>query len=114
MNLLLKEIGTWLYNNRLTPNLLKTKLMLFSPKVVNCLPDVYFDDIKLEWVRSMRYLGVILDDKLNFIPECNSVARKLSAVNGVIYSMSNQMPQNVLLKLYYSLAYPCIIQSVIF
>ena len=32
LNMVLNDINSWLHNNRLTPNLLKTKLMIFTPK----------------------------------------------------------------------------------
>ena len=114
LNMVLNDINSWLHNNRLTPNLLKTKLMIFTPKVVDELPDIFLSNTKLEWIKTIKYLGVIIDNKLSFIPECNSINRKLSNIQGAIYSMSSYMPRLTLLTVYNSLAYSLLTYSIIF
>ena len=113
MRFLIAELSDWLKRNKLIPNVDKTKLMMFTPRPIERLPDIYFDGIKLEWVRSFKYLGVIIDDKLNFSAQSAEIGKKLSRLQGVFYSLSSLVPQRTLLTLYNSLVYPVITQSII-
>ena len=80
---LIEELSLWLKNDKLIPNVQKTKLMLFTPRPVGELPDVFFNGFKLEWVSSIRYLGIIIDNKLSFTSQSNQVYLKLSKMQGV-------------------------------
>ena len=100
-------------SNKLIPNVNKTKLMMFTPRPVDDLPDIFFDGKKLEWVSDIKYLGMTIDNKLNFTLHTQEVYRKLSKYQGIFYSLSSLLPQSTLLSMYYSLVYPVIIQNVI-
>ena len=49
--------------------------MIFTPKLINEFPDIFLNNTKLEWIKTIEYLGVIPDNQLTFIPECNSIIR---------------------------------------
>ena len=51
----------------------------------------------------MQYLGVILDNKLNWHSHIQYVCTKLSKAAGIIYKVRKKVPQKVLLLLYHSL-----------
>ena len=59
------------------------------------------------------YLGIIIDDKLNFALQTREVTKKMSKIQGVIYSLSSLLPKQALLTVYYSLVYSIISQNVI-
>ena len=88
--------------------------MIFTPKLIDQLPDIFLNNTKLEWIKTIKYLGVIIDNQLTFIPECNSIIRRLSSIQGAIYSMSNFMPRLTLLTVYNSLVYSLFTYSIIF
>ena len=113
INEVIDNLSLWLSKNKLIPNTGKTKLMLFTPKIVNHYPNIYFNNSKLEWVDTFKYLGVILDAKLNFISHVKNVKQKLSKLRGTFYAISNLMPQKTLLQIYNSLVYSTINQNVI-
>ena len=113
MTTLINELSEWLRSNKLIPNVNKTKLMMFTPRPVDDLPDIFFDGKKLEWVSDIKYLGMTIDNKLNFTLHTQEVYRKLSKYQGIFYSLSSLLPQSTLLSMYYSLVYPVIIQNVI-
>ena len=113
MKNVIKCLSCWLFNNKLVPNLSKTKLMLFTPKFVDVLPNIYFNDAALEWIKSIEYLGVIVDDRLNFVLQSEAVCRKLSKVNGIFYATKNLLPRQTLVNMYNCLAYTTIIQNII-
>ena len=113
VNLLIEELSAWLRNNKLIPNVEKTKLMMFTPRPVDELPDIFFNGSKLEWVDSIKYLGIIIDNRLSFIPQATQVNHKMSKIQGVFYSLSSLVPQSTLVTLYYSLVFPILIQNII-
>ena len=103
---LIELLSEWLSFNKLIPNTNKTKLMLFTSHFLNLrLPDVYFNGRILEWVNSMRYLGIIIDNRLNFSLQADMVLGKLSRLHGIFYAISNILPQATLFNLYNSLVY---------
>ena len=113
IKIVINNLSKWLNNNRLIPNINKTKLMLITPKKIKVLPDIMFDGVKLEWVDQIKYLGITLDNRLSFGPHVDIICNKLSIYRGIIYSMKPIMPSYLLIKLYHSLVYPIIIQDII-
>ena len=113
VNILLAEVSMWLENNKLIPNTEKTKLMLFTPRPVDVLPDISLNGTKLEWVSHFKYLGIIIDNKLNFSIQSAEVHKKLCKLQGMVYSMSTLVPQKTLMTIYHSLIYPIITQNII-
>ena len=113
LNNLLADLRNWLYINKLMPNTTKTVLMLFTNKKIEYLPDVYFCGDLLKWVDKIKYLGVVIDNKLCFNFHLNSVKDKISRSNGIIYRLKSSLPSSLLLNLYNSLLYPHLVQNII-
>ena len=88
LNQLINQLSEWLLNNKLIANVSKTKLMVFTPKHIKDLPDIYFNNEILEWVTNIKYLGMIIDNDLSFISHSRQVFRKLSKLHGIIYVSS--------------------------
>ena len=110
---LIKELTEWLKNNKLVANVKKTKLMMITPRPCNDLPHIYFNGTKLEWVSSIKYLGVVIDNKLSFVPHATEVFTKISKMQGIFYSLSSLVPKSTLVTIYHSLVYPCITQNLL-
>ena len=65
----LAKIDIWCTENQLTINKSKTKCMLFGSKKVvnvNLLPTIKIANEQIQYVDSYKYLGVTLDQSLNF------------------------------------------------
>ena len=61
------RLSGWLLKNRLTPGKSKTKLMLVTAKTKpNTLQHISFSNDTLKWVEEIKYLDIIVDDKLKF------------------------------------------------
>ena len=96
----INTLSNWLINNKLFPNTQKTSLMQLSFKKFNFpLPDIFFNGHKLSWVDSIKYLGMVLDSKLNFNLHIKDIENRVSKSKGVIYRMSNFYSQDVLMNL---------------
>ena len=110
---LIRELSKWLMDNKLVPNVNKTKLMMITPRPFDELPDIHFNGSKLEWVTSTKYLGIIIDNKLSFVPQAYEVYMKISKLHGIFYSMSPLVPRETLMTIYHSLVYPVITQNML-
>ena len=58
-------------------------------------------------------MGLFIDSKLSFSCQVDYVCKKLSRFRGISYALAPLLPVNTLCSLYYSLAYPFLIQNVI-
>ena len=74
---------------------------------------IMFQGSFLEWVKEIKYLGVLIDDGLLFKGHIRYVIFKLSIVQGITYSLKRILPTKCVRTIFYSLAYPHIIQTVI-
>ena len=105
LNGVISYLSLWLNRNRLIPNLKKTKLMLITPRNHPVLPNIVFNDVILDWVYSIKYLGVFIDNSLTFNTHVNYVKNSLSKVRGAIYAISGLVPRSTLISIHFSLAY---------
>lgn len=81
----LGELFCKLNQNKLNLNVNKTKLMIITKKNINrALIDIRINDKRLEIEKEVKYLGVILDEQLNFAKNCDYVARKMAKKVGVL------------------------------
>jgi len=109
----ISNLSNWLRVNRLIPHESKTKIMLLSLKVQPVLPIIRFNDVELEWVEDFRYLGIIINNKLNFGRHIDEICRKLSRACGIIHSVSRILSTKTLRTLYHALFYSHLTQSII-
>lgn len=107
------NLSQWLASNKLTPNISKTKIMFFNSSKIVPLPNIYFNNEVLEIVDRMKYLGIFIDNKLNFKYHIQETCKKLSQTHGIIYAATPYFNRKSLILIYYSLAYSVFIQSII-
>ena len=70
------SLSNWLNTNELVAHESKTKLMLFTSRIHPVLPDIHFNQNTLEWVSHIKYLGIVLYDKISFKLHIADVSRK--------------------------------------
>lgn len=107
-------LSQWLVLNKLTPNVLKTKLMYFNQSNTEILPDIYFNGEILEYVQNFKYLGVFIDNRLTFKPHIQYIHNSLSRVQGILYASSSFLNRSNLLSVFYALGYSVLVQGIIF
>ena len=66
----------------------------------------------IKQVRSVKFLGIYLDDRLNFNEHVSYLSKKLSKTVGIMYKMSCFLPPYILKMLYFSLFYPQLIYCI--
>ena len=100
----------WFKANKLTLNVKKTKFMLFSDtnscietnelKIGNQIIEQIGSNCKEKY---FRFVGHVLDDKLNWEGHIEHIAKKLASANFGINSSKNFLPLHIRKTLYYSL-----------
>lgn len=100
------KLKTWLDFNKLSLNLSKTKFMLFGNSRRDTLVQISIDGVVLERVSEIKFLGVIIDDKINWKPHIKHVQTKLSRSISVINKAKQVLDHNSLHILYCSLVLP--------
>ena len=94
----------WCCANRLFINTSKANLMLFSSILSPLdIADVHMNCIKIDYVSSIRFLGVIIDDKLRFNYHIKEITRKISKNTCVLYKLKQYVPISTLLSVYRSI-----------
>lgn len=106
-------VNEWMNANRLSLNVEKTSFMLFTHSTVKREEVVIsIGGRTVQQVRSAKFLGITIDDRLNFNQHTSILCRRLSCAVGVMYRMSVCVPGFVLRMLYFSLFYPHLIYGV--
>ena len=105
----LVHIGRWFSKNKLSLNISKTKAMLLcgnGSKLKHESLELKLNDVEIECVHDMKYLGVIIDRHLTFTSHINKLCGKISAKTGLLWRVRSFIDNNLAMKLYNSLIYP--------
>ena len=87
VNYVLDKIQDWCNFNKLSLNKTKTKIMYITNKIVDFLK-IYLNDTEIEAVKSFKYLGFIIDDKLSHKYHIESVISKLRRYRYIKYKIA--------------------------
>ena len=101
--------------NRLTVNYEKTNYMIFCPnKQLKDSPvlDLTIDNFKIKKVISIKYLGIYIDEDLNWKTHIQDLCQSLRKYVGIFYKLSLKLPQKILKILYFTLVYSRILYAV--
>jgi len=106
----LANLLEWFRANKLSLNVKKTNYILFGNR---CFPtdgsfNLSIDGNSLQRVENTKFLGVYVDEKLNWKKHFDHIAHKISKGLGAMGRVRNIVPNNVLLMIYHSLIYPYI------
>src|SRR6218665_2050538 len=64
------------------------------------------DGIKITQVDSVKFLGVMVDENLNWKTHINSIEKKIAKNIGILSKVVYLLPANIFKKIYYTLIYP--------
>ena len=105
-------VDSWLCANRLSLNIEKTSYMIISNDNADNV-DLKIRNCSLNRVYSAKFLGITLDDKLNFKEHVSNISKKISSSIGAIYRVKPYVPPFIIYKLYYSLVYSHLTYAII-
>ena len=107
-NLELQNLHRWCNANELQINPEKFKAVILLPKLNSPEPelDICYNTARISLSDSSKYLGVILDKKLNFQPHLLSLNKRVSRSVGILSKLRYFFPSSTLLLLYHALVLP--------
>ena len=101
-----KHILNWLSANKLIINLSKTHLMLFTNRNRPLSISISANGQTIQEVTETKFLGVIVDNKLNWNAHINYITKKISKSVSILKMVKYTFPSDILKSLYYTLIYP--------
>ena len=102
----LRKIATWLTSNRLSINVNKTACMYFTNTNTDIESNIYINDSIIQKASSVKFLGIIIDEKVSWKNHCQSVHMSISRNLGVLRKLKQVLPPQGLLSLYNTLILP--------
>ena len=105
-NHILEKIREWFYNNKLTLNLDKTCYTLFSRAKIKEIYEIKCGNQNVSKVSSVKYLGVNVDENLNWKEHVNSVCLKLKRLKCAISYLSQFTNASHVSRIYNAYIYP--------
>ena len=101
-----EKVLTWLSVNRLIINLKKTHLMVFTNRQRPQTISLKVKDSLITEVSESKFLGVIVDNNLNWNSHIRYIADKISKSSSIMRYLRYSFPINILKTLYMSLVLP--------
>ena len=99
------KITKWLAANKLLLNVAKTHSMLFTFKRNISELKIVINDTEIERKSITKFLGVQIDDKLNWKAHITHICSKVSKSIAILRKVRSIFPLNVLKMIYMSLIY---------
>jgi exonuclease III len=106
LNTDLRSLSRWLKYKQLKLNISKTKFMVISRNRVSEDVSVKIDDETIDRVREIKYLGVIIDDRLKFDSHIDNVIKKIAKKYGILCRLKDDLTIASKIQLYKSIISP--------
>src|SRR6218665_3021963 len=109
INTELPLVNDWFRANILSLNISKTSFILFCSHkryIPEMTPLVQIDNIPIPQTKSVKFLGVIVDQNLTWSEHITQISNKVSKNIGILSRISYKLPAHTLISLYYFLIYP--------
>ena len=114
MNREVEKAHLWMKANKLTITPDKSSALVISPgaKTKSQKPEVSCDGRKIAVNKTVKYLGLWIDENVKFDTHIKSVERKIACAVGILCKLKWYFPQNILLQLYHTLIYPHLLYAI--
>lgn len=93
--------------NVLSINATKTKYMIMKSihnrNVPDNPPPLYMNDVQLQRVADIRYLGLHIDQCLTWTKHIEILCKEISRPTGILFKLRHRLNKNILTKIYHSL-----------
>ena len=104
----LKKIHDWLSANKISLNVSKTKFMIFHfpQRKLNFQIDLQIANTPIEKVSAFDFLGLTVNENLNWNNHICKISTKLSKIIGILKRLHSVLPRPQLLLIYNTLFLP--------
>lgn len=99
----LVKLQEYMNDNKLTLNVKKTKILAIKPDSDAYNMNIIYNKEKLDIVDEFRYLGMIIDKKLNWDNHLTMLKKKLSRIAGIFRRMGPVLPYKTKRMVYFSM-----------
>lgn len=115
INTELANISDWLIANKLSLNTKKSNYLIFSPKNKRLKKEVtiYINNERLAEAQSVKYLGVLIDNNLNWKTHIQHTNVKISKSIGILSRLRHFVGKDVLISIYNAFIQPHINYGII-
>ena len=105
VNLDLKNLTYWLNANKIALNVKKTELVIFKHqrKKLDSPIKIKLNRKRLYPSKSVKYLGIKIDESLNWKQHIHDIAIKLNRVNALLYTIRNFVNRHILRTIYFAI-----------
>ena len=111
------KIHKWCLANKVTINPVKSSALIIPPKITksNISAETAFTMKKAKVLPNpfVKYLGLLIDNKLNFQTHIALLEKKVSRAVGIIFKVKHFLLQVVLRQLYFALIHSQLIYGLI-
>ena len=115
-NIVLKKMESWFVANKLSLNVDKTCYTILSKNKSQDLNSqelkLYINNQLINKVTSCKYLGVIIDETLDWKEHIEHVHKNLIKFTSIFYKIRNVLPFDCLKKLYFAFIHPHLLYGV--
>ena len=103
INIELKNIHTWLMDNKLSLNIDKTKYMIFHHREKN-IPDleIKIENLEIKRVECFNFLGLNIDQHVTWQNQLKNISTKISRSIGILNKLKHLLPTKTKLIIYNS------------
>lgn len=100
----LQHLSNWFKMNKMKLNIDKTKCMVLNSNLNNC--NIKIDDNFIEQINEIKYLGVIIDSKLNFKSHLDYICKKIAKKLYFFRRIRNKLSVSTSIKIFNSIIKP--------
>ena len=104
----LKIILDWCRFNKLSINPTKSEFMIITNRNIDITPKLYLGDDEISKKRSVKYLGLYIDDGLRFQTQLHYLKTKLSRIRGISTRICKNLNLQTATTFYYAFVYSTI------
>ena len=106
LNTELTKVALW-FDSKFTLKVNKTQMIMFSrQKVLTPQNEIILRNEVAQRVNKAKFLGLIVDQHLNWKDQISMISQKFSKSCGIIYRIRNTLDMNFKGLIYYSLIHP--------
>ena len=112
INVEMTKISLWFKVNKLKININKCCFIHFSNLNSNA-KNIYLEGAPLCQVQNTKFLGVYIDQNLNWSAHIQCISNKLVKIVATVSKIKHLLPKSTLMQLYYTLVYPIITYGIL-
>ena len=104
----MNDVFKWYQDNKLCLSIDKCSTLVINNNIKNPIRDfkINIGNEPLLQVKSMKYLGVVIDDTLNWHEHISTITKKFNIINARLRKLRNTTPLELRVKLYNSICTP--------